>query len=248
MSFEQAVPADGAFTIGFIAALGIECTSLRRHLPAATTWLVMQSGPGAARAGEAARRATDLGAGLLVSWGFAGGLGAAVAPGTVVLPRRVLAQGAEPLSVDAAWHARLATLTADVALDCGDLLSAPAALESPGEKRAAAAASGAVAVDMESAAIGSAAARAHVPFVVLRVVIDGCNDALPAGAERWIDDSGNRRMTPAMRASLDPRQWPALLTLTRRYRVASRALDRVARALAAPSLLGAPRAELQAGN
>jgi adenosylhomocysteine nucleosidase len=247
MSFEKPVLADGGFTIGFVAALGIECTSLRRHLPAAAIWLVAQSGPGAARAGEAARRAAESGAGLLVSWGLAGGLGAAIAPGTVVLPRRVVAQDAEPLPVDAGWHARLAALQ-DVTLDCGDLLTVPAALESPAAKHAAAAASGAVAVDMESAAIGSAAARAHVPFVAVRVVIDGCDDALPAGAERWIDESGNRRMTPAMRASLDPRQWRALLTLTKRYRVASRVLDRLARALAAPSLLGAPRAELRAGN
>jgi adenosylhomocysteine nucleosidase len=237
MSFEKPALSDG-FTIGFVAALDIECTSLRRHLPAAATWLVAQSGPGAARAGEAARRTAGAGAGLLVSWGLAGGLGATVAPGTVVLPRRVLAHGAEPLSVDAAWHARLAALSADFALDCGDLLTVPAALESPAAKRAAAAATGAVAVDMESAAIGSAAAGAHLPFVALRVVIDGCDDALPADAERWIDDGGNRRLTPAVRASLDPRQWRALLTLARRYRVASRVLDRLARALARPRLLG----------
>lgn len=245
MSSEKPVLSDGRFTIGFVAALGIECASLRRHLPAAATWLVAQSGPGAARAGEAAQRAAGSGAGLLVSWGLAGGLGAAVAPGTVVLPRRVLARGAEPLPVDAAWHARLAALTAGVTLDCGDLLTVPAALESPAAKRAAAAASGAVAVDMESAAIGSAAARAHVPFVAVRVVIDGCDDALPAGAERWIDESGNRRMTPAVRALLDPRQWRALVTLTRRYRVASRVLDRLAGALARAHLLGGD-AELRA--
>jgi hypothetical protein len=77
-----------------------------------------------------------------------------------------------------------------------------------------------------------------VPFVAVRVVIDGRDDALPAGAERWIDERGNRRMMPAVRASLDPRQWLALVTLTKRYRVASRVLDRVARALARPLLLG----------
>jgi adenosylhomocysteine nucleosidase len=245
MSFEKPVLSDGGFTIAFVAALGMECTSLRRHLPAAATWLVAQSGPGAARAGEAAQRAAGSGAGLLVSWGLAGGLGEAITPGTVVLPRRVLAQGAEPLLVDAGWHARLAALSADVTLDCGDLLTVPTALESPAAKRAAAAASGAVAVDMESAAIGCAAARAHVPFVALRVVIDGCGDALPAGAERWIDDRGDRRLTPAVRASLDPRQWRALLTLTRRYRVASGVLERLARALAGPHLLGG-RAVLRA--
>src|ERR671913_98895 len=99
MSSDEPALAGSVFTIGFIAALSIECTSLRRQLPRASTWCIAQSGPGAARAAEAARRAIDSGADLLVSWGLAGGLGAAVAPGTVVLPRRVLWQGTEPLPV-----------------------------------------------------------------------------------------------------------------------------------------------------
>jgi hypothetical protein len=246
MSYDDPVLSDGVFTVGFVAALGIECTSLRRQLPSAATWLVAQSGPGAARAGDAARRAAGSGAGLLVSWGLAGGLGAAVAPGTVVLPRRVLTQGAEPLPVDAVWHARLAALRGCVSLDCGDLLTVPAALESPAAKRAAASATGAVAVDMESASIGAAAAGARVPFVAVRVIIDGCDDSLPAGAESWIDAGGNRRMTTAVRASLDPRQWRALMTLAKRYRVARGVLDRLALALAGPRLLGAGGSELRA--
>jgi len=238
MSFDEPVLPGGAVTIGFIAALGIECTSLRRQMPRATTWLVEQSGPGAARAGAAAKRAIDSGAQLLVSWGLAGGLGAAVVPGTVVLPRRVLEQGAAPLSVDTEWHARLTALAGEHALDCGDLLTVAAALESPAAKRAAAQATHAVAVDMESAAIGAVAARAGVPFVVLRVVVDALDDSLPPGSEGWIDARGNRRLTAALRAVVDVTQWRALLTLAQRYRVASSALDHLARALAAPRLLG----------
>ena len=248
MSSDEPALAGSVLTIGFIAALAIECTSLRGQLPRASTWCVVQSGPGAARAATAALRAIDSGADLLVSWGLAGGLGAAVAPGTVVLPRRVLSQGAEALPVDAAWHARLAALAGELTLDCGDLLTVPAALESSAAKRAAAAASGAVAVDMESAGIAAAAARARVPFVAVRVVVDGRDDALPAGAEKWIDERGNRRMTAAVRAAIDPRQWHALLTMAQRYRIASGVLYRLARALAAPRLLGAGGPALQAGG
>src|SRR5262245_21976310 len=170
MSFDEPVRPDGAFTIGFIAALARECTSLRRQLPGTGRWHVVQSGPGAARAAAAANRAIDAGAGLLVSWGLAGGLSAAVAPGTVVLPKRVLAEGEAPLTVDAAWHSRLVALADELVIDCGDVLSVDEPLESPTAKRAAAAATNAVAVDMESAGIAAAAARARVPFVALRVV------------------------------------------------------------------------------
>ena len=48
----------------------------------------MQSGPGAARAAGAARRAIDAGAGLLVSWGLAGGLGVLLIGNALRVPGR----------------------------------------------------------------------------------------------------------------------------------------------------------------
>jgi adenosylhomocysteine nucleosidase len=246
MSFDEPVLKDGAFTIGFVAALALECASLRRQSPRAERWVVVQSGPGAARAAAAAHRAIDAGAGLLVSWGLAGGLAASVAPGTVVAPRRVLAEGQAPLAVDAAWHSRLAAL--GLALDAGDLLSVAEPLESPAAKREAANTVNAVAVDMESAGIAAVAARARVPFVALRVVVDGLDDALPPGAERWIDEQGRRRASAVLRAVVDARQWRALLTLAQRYRVASGVLDRLASALAARQIFGADGAAMPAGS
>jgi adenosylhomocysteine nucleosidase len=247
MSFDAPVPQDGAFTIGFIAALALECASLRRQSPRAERWLVVQSGPGAARAEAAARRAIDAGAGLLVSWGFAGGLAASVVPGSVVAPRRVLVEGAPPLAVDARWHSRLAALARELAVDYGDLLSVAAPLESPAAKRAAAGVAGAVAVDMESAGIAVVAARAHVPFVALRVVVDGLDDALPPGVENWIDEQGRRRASAVLRAVGDARRWRALLTLANRYRVARGVLDRLASALARETL-GAGGVAIPAGG
>jgi adenosylhomocysteine nucleosidase len=248
MSFDEPVRPDGALTIGFIAALARECTSLRGQLPRAAHWQVLQSGPGAARAAAAAGRAIDAGAGLLISWGLAGGLSTAVAPGTVVLAKRVLAEGAAPLAVDADWHSRLAALTDGLAVDYGDLLTVAEPLESPAAKRAAAASSNAVAVDMESAGIAAAAARARVPFVALRVVVDGIDDALPAGAQQWLDEQGRTRASAVLRAVVDARQWRTLLRLGARYRVASGVLERLARALAAPRMLGAGSAALTAGS
>lgn len=248
MSFDEPVRGDGAFTIGFVAALALECASLRRQSPRAERWLVVQSGPGAARAAAAARHAIDAGAQLLVSWGLAGGLGVGVAPGTVIAPRRVFAEGEEPLPVDPVWHSRLALLAADFGVHRGDLLTVAEPLESPAAKRAAAEATNAVAVDMESAGIAAAAARARLPFVALRVIVDGVDDALPRGAGNWIDDRGRRRKSAVLRAVVDARGWSALLTLARRYRVASSVLDRLARTLAARQLLGAGGAALQAGS
>ncbi len=247
MSFESPARSSGA-QIGFIAALDVECASLRRHAPHAGAWLVVQSGPGAARAAAAAARAVDGGASLLVSWGFAGGLDATLAPGAVVVPKRVVQVGASPLAVDTSWHAKLATLADAFVLEQRDLLTVPAALESADAKRAAAAATNAVAVDMESAAIAAAAAQARVPFVALRVVVDAAADALPRGAEQWIDAQGNRRLAPTLRAAVSMRQWRPLLNLAQRYRTATGVLDRLAQALAVRQLLAVDVATRKAGS
>jgi adenosylhomocysteine nucleosidase len=249
MSFEDAVRSGGAVRVGFVAALKIECASLHRQAALGGAWQVRQSGPGATRAAAAATRAIDSGARVLVSWGLAGGLDAALVPGSVVAPRHVVPQGGVPLAVDAAWHSRLRSLGDEFNLHYGDLLTVPAALESPDAKRAAAAAAQAVAVDMESAAIASVAARARVPFVALRVIVDALDDALPGGAEGWIDERGNRRFAAVLRAVVSPSQWRPLVTLASRYRVASGVLDRLARALARRGVLALEdRAPRRAGS
>jgi adenosylhomocysteine nucleosidase len=247
MSFDEPARSGGAAGLGFVAALASECACLRVHA-ARAGWLVVQSGPGAARAADAASRALSSGVAAVVSWGLAGGLDAALAPGTVVAPRRILRPGAEPLAVDPALHLCLAALADEFEFHHGDLLSVPAALESPAEKRAAAAATGAVAVDMESAAIAAVAERARVPFVALRVVVDGADDALPRGAEQWIDGHGRTRPTAALRAVVSWRQWRPLFTLANRYRVANGVLERLARALAAKRLPAVAAAARRTGG
>ena len=248
MSFDSPARSSGALRVGFVAALDVECASLRKQATRAGSWLVVQSGPGAARAAAAATRAVDGGVSLLVAWGLAGGLDTTLAPGTVVVPKRVLQVGAAPLEVAPAWHARLTALADEFALEQRDLLTVPAALESAEAKHAAATATHAIAVDMESAAVGVAAAQAHVPFVVLRVVIDGAADALPRGAEQWIDEHGNRRLAPTLRAAVSMRQWRPLLILAQRYRTASGVLDRLAQALVSRRLLTADAATRKAGS
>jgi adenosylhomocysteine nucleosidase len=221
-----------------IAALAIERATLSPYVSSANAgWFVVQSGPGPARAQISAPKAVDAGARALVSWGLAGGLAADVAPGTVIVPRRVIMQRGDTFRVDAVWHGRLEALANEFAIDSGDLLTVPAALDSPAAKAAAATALGAAAVDMESAAIAAVAARFGVPFVVLRVVVDAQRDALPVGAEAWIDEHGNRRAAAAFGAVASPREWPALWRLARRYRTAHRVLQRLARSVATQHLL-----------
>jgi len=240
MSFDDRAQAAAAPGVAIVAALGLERACLTRQSGGTPAWQILQSGPGPERAARCAARALADGAIALVSWGFAGGLAAALRPGALVLASQVRLQGGAVFRVDADWRQRLQSLHDEFEVGDGELLTVRAALATPAAK-AAAAASGAVAVDMESAAIAAVAAEGGVPFVALRVIVDAHDDALPPDAERWIDERGNRRFAPALRAVVTPGEWRALWTLRQRYRVASAALERLARIIAARHLLAPPR-------
>lgn len=221
--------------ITVLVALGIERASLTRaHAVDHGRIAIEQTGPGLERAALAAEAALAGGARALVSFGLAGGLKPGLAAGTVILPRAVLTEGGGHWVADPHWRQRLAAALAEQAVaGDGDLLSVREPLRSASSKASAAAASGAVVVDMESAAIAAAAARRRVPFVALRVVVDEAADAVPSGAERFVDARGEQRLGAAVGAVCRPADWHALWQLACRYRRARRALDSAARVLVA---------------
>ena len=218
--------------VALIVALGIERACFDRHAPAASHAAmvsVLQCGPGAARAEAAAERAVSRGTSALACCGLAGGLEDGVGTGSVLLPRRIVRAGGEYFSADPSWRDRLERALAERhVVDDRPLLSSAGVLVTPAAKRRAAEETGAVAVDMESAAVAAVASRAGVPFVALRVIADAVADALPAGVERWIDETGERKLAPVVDAALRPASWPLLWTLGRRWRRARQVLIEVA--------------------
>jgi adenosylhomocysteine nucleosidase len=234
------MPGDGreaaaSDAVVVVMALGIEGACLRKHLirSGRASFRLAQSGPGAERAAGAAAAALASGASALVSWGLAGGLAPGLAPGDVVLPRRVCALHGETFVADPDWHAAIEQgLRGAIGVRVADVVSVATPLATPDDKRAAAAACGAGAADMESAAIAAAAARAGARFAALRVIVDTADDFLPADALGWVDERGERRLGRAVAAAFQPAQWRGLWILADRYRAARRTLERIA-ALAA---------------
>lgn len=195
---------------------------------------VYQSGPGPERAASAARAAIEGGASALVSWGLAGGLEPELAPGAVVVPKRVVTGEGVSLATDAVWRAALAAaLEPDFAVHDGALLSIDHVLTTPREKARAALETGTVAVDLESAAIAAEARAAGLPFAAIRVVTDGVADALPARIDTWVAASGSQRIGPVMLSALKPASWSTLIMLAQRYRIAHGVLEAIAEQLIA---------------
>jgi adenosylhomocysteine nucleosidase len=207
--------------------------------------LVALSGVGWAAAAAAAERLVREGAAALASFGLAGGLDPALAAGTLLLPAQVTTPEGAAFSTDPEWRAQLAATSAAPVVG-GRLVTARAAVTSATAKLALGRASGALAVDMESAAIAEVADRHGLPFVAVRAVVDDAAAGVPQAVLASTDAHGEVAVPRLLQALLRrPQDLPALLQLRGGYLRAARTLRGLARS-GAPGR-GAPLRRAGAG-
>jgi hypothetical protein len=114
----------------------------------------------------------------------------------------------------------------------GNLLTSTQAIDTPAEKAAALRRTGAAAVDMESAAVAEVAAKHHLPFIAVRVIVDTAADFLPRAVVA-ASRAGRVRFGRLIGGLiLAPREIAALLRLAKRYRIAMRSLHAIGAHLA----------------
>jgi len=126
---------------------------------------------------------------FVVSFGLAGGLDPALAPGDFLLPEAIVAG---PARYDA--HGRGVALLREALtgekIFGGLLAGAEAPAMTPRDKASLRGATGAAAVDMESHIAAEFAARRGIPFLALRVVCDPATRALPPLAAKAVTPDG----------------------------------------------------------
>lgn len=177
---------------------------------------------------EAAEAYLAQGAQTLLSFGIAGALAPHLAPGTLLLPRAVVEEGGMRRLVDAGWRSHLADalVSAGLRAETGDLLGADQPAASRARKAELFAATGALAIDLESHIIARSAIRAGGSFVVLRAVADPAERDLPPAALEGLDAEGMPALGRVLNSVLrHPGQVLALLRLagdTRRALLALR--------------------------
>jgi hopanoid-associated phosphorylase len=221
--------------IGILAGLRSEARCLSGLTPPHSVAL---SGARIDGARSAARRLLDAGATHLLSFGLAGGLDPALAPGTLLLPERLLTLRGESFRVDATWHAAALALLAALKPVTAPSVGSYDAVSSTANKAAIFAQTRAVAVDMESHVLAQAAPS--LPLLIVRVVADGAFDTLPPAALVAIRPNGSTDPLAVLGSVLRrPGQLPHLLRLGRAAQAAEKTL-RAAVALGASTGFGAP--------
>jgi adenosylhomocysteine nucleosidase len=212
--------------------------------------MVRVSGIGLERAARAAQQLLEAGADSLLCFGVGGALNPALNCGDIVIASEVLCAGksdADPSSTELA-PARLATgaewrqgLSARLiglgGLHVGAVLSSDELVASAERKQQLYRQSGALAVDMESAAVARIARHEHIPFMALRVIADTAQDSLPGVLHSALGSGGAVARGASFWWSLlsAPGSWLGLARLGSRYRRACAVLARCGRAgVAAP--------------
>lgn len=175
---------------------------------------VVVTGMGAASAERHAAEAIADGATAAISTGFCGALDPGLALGDVVVPAQVMdAATGETFPCDRA-------LAIGAGTPAGTLVTTARVVTDP----AARAALDGVAVDMESAGIARACARAGVPFAAIRAVTDRAGDVLPH-MDGVLDDHGHvHGLAMARRLAAHPREITAWARLARGAGAARRGL------------------------
>jgi len=224
--------------LGIVVAMRDEAKTLTKHdlsigqtIEVHEGVLVHLSGVGRKRATRAARSLLNRGATALLSWGTAGGLVPGLAAGSLVVPKSVMGSDSSLFPVDPSWHERLrGRLEGRIDLRSETLIESPTVLMTPEEKRALADRTGAVAVDMESAAVAFTAEQAGLPFVALRVISDTLDQTLPSSVLSAYDKSGHLKMWRLLRGLVQhPEELLGWMRLAKSHRKARRTLTGIAR-------------------
>lgn len=224
--------------LGIVVALAAEARILsprgappRTVVPFRADGFLILSGIGPQRAAAAARKLIDLGAGALLSWGIAAGLTTDLAAGALVVPETVIDDAGGTFPTDHDWRRRVSgRLGASLALSNGALVQGRVMLTKGRDKAALAAATGAVAMDMESGVVATAARQAGVPFLAVRAISDPVGMNIPPAALEAIDAYGRVR-PPRMllRLARHPGEMMGLAALGWSFRAACRTLRTAAR-------------------
>jgi adenosylhomocysteine nucleosidase len=212
---------------GFILAV----SGLAREAAIAAGPGVRALAAGGQRLAALIETAISEGAAGILSFGIAGGLDPELAPGAAILATAVVA-GGERWGADAAWRERLAARLPGAIV--GDLAGVDLPVMTRADKYALVAATGAVAVDMESHIAARLAAAHGVPFAALRVICDPAARAIPPAAIAGTREDGGTDLSAIFLALLrGPGQLPAMIRLAGDARIAFGVLARCRRSLGA---------------
>ncbi|MCG6867640.1 MAG: hypothetical protein LJE91_02600 [Gammaproteobacteria bacterium] len=227
--------------LGIVVALAAEISTILPAVPRlgepiridARTCAIL-AGMGAGRAESGAKRLLTYGADALLCWGTAAALVDDLPPGALLVPDKLVWEDGDLSNTHHRWSASLRTR---LAAANGTLVDPGHILASEQEKRELRRRTGAVAADMESAAVAQVAIAAGVPFAAVRAISDAPATPLPARILAAVDPVGRLPSHALLHeVVLRPTAWPGLIRLGWGFARARASLKRAWRTLGEDAL------------
>lgn len=204
-----------------------------------TEALVVTGGIGPRRTQRTVEKYIDTPLSAVFSVGCAGALATGLSCGQLVLAPEVCMPDAAdssqlrryPVDRQLLAHTRTAAQRAGVPVAEGALFTSPHVLFTPEEKAQRGQETGAIAVEMESGVHAAFAMARGLPFLAIRVILDGVQMRLPAITGLTTPEGDVRTLKAAWHVATHPHHLPALLALQRARTTASEAIRQVCHAL-----------------
>ena len=202
--------------------------------------LLARTGVGPDNAEAVARRLfNEVPVGAALSVGVAAGLGPQLRRGDLIVGDKVIihrrngsTRGSFPCDAGLRESALVLVRRSGDRHCLGPIVTVERILLTAKEKRSLALESGALAADMESAAIASVAAARAVPFLAIRAILDPVEEDLKIAFDQFLNSRGDPRpLLLARYLVAHPLAFPALVGLGRRTKAACTRLGHLLRQL-----------------
>jgi len=237
-SGQSTTPPTTQRVVGIVVALPEELATLTSHRLAqgecvcmAENILLGFAGAGPINADQAARKLIAQGANCLISWGCAAALAPQLKPGDLVVPEQVLSEQ-QVSDTDKQWLQHLRHLSPPISAVSGTLSESIHIVAGSTEKQRIHQDTGALALDMESAAVVKAAQQANLPCLVIRAIADPVTMDLPQAVVHALNGQGRVELSKLLRFLLThPWEIPALIKLGLHFNAARTTLRKVAKQL-----------------
>ncbi|MBS1211741.1 MAG: phosphorylase [Proteobacteria bacterium] len=222
--------------VGIVVALEGEGRSLTsRRLPEGKCLelengaLLALSHAGREAAARAASRLIDAGATALVSWGCAAALDPRLNPGDLLLPRQMLGAGGDTLAISPDWRDRIQKrLAPHLPVHDAPIAESVDIVSTAEAKAALFSATGAAALDMESAAVARVARERGVPVLIVRSIVDPAGLSVPPIIQSAFDADGKLHLFKLLTGlAMHPGNLPGLIRLGLHFRSAMETLRKV---------------------
>jgi len=226
--------------IGIIAALPAEAKCLySKKIKVGLPIEIQQdvflclSGIGHESALFAAKKLIALKVDALISWGVAGAIDASIKSGDVILASSVINRE-NHYSISEDWLSRVSEhfLPSEPNIFIGNIASSREICSSITEKQQLLEKTGALAVDMESAAISETAQTNNIDLLVIRTISDDADTAIPEAILKHTNNLGQPRIFNFMLSCiLKPKQIREISLLAGGYKLGLASLSDIAQVL-----------------